>query len=130
MRLDGSDVRQLTPWGQGQSVEMPDWSPDGRSLVYYLSAEGAAVSPSIYLIRSDGAGKHKLYGGNASVGGARPAFSPDGTTILFACVTLKPSFDVDLCTMSTDGSDVVDVTNTSAPGELESRPSWGTAPLL
>ena len=130
MRLDGGEPQQLTPWGQGQSIESPDWSPDGRWITYYIDDQGAAVSPSIYLIRPDGSKKHKIFGGQANSGGARPVFSPDGTKILFACVTFKPQFDVDLCTMSTDGSNVVDITNTRTVGELESRPSWGTAAVL
>ncbi|HZQ64953.1 MAG TPA: hypothetical protein VFA66_06980 [Gaiellaceae bacterium] len=69
MRVDGSGLRQLTPWGQCQSI----------------GSQGANVLPPVHLVRSDGGQSHEVYGGNANAAGARPVFSPDGTKILFAC---------------------------------------------
>jgi Tol biopolymer transport system component len=62
----------------------------------------------------------------------KPQFSPDGTKILFACVTYGSAFGnghtADICTMNANGTGVVDITNT--PGVDENVPSWGTTPLL
>jgi TolB protein len=131
-RSAGAGARQLTPWGK--SAESPSWAPDGSRIAYYDSAESGG-SKSIYLIRPDGTDDHVLVQGRASGQAARPAFSPDGTKIVFSCGAHegKPSFDIDLCVMNVDGSATVDVTNTpSSPDApvFESRPSWGTAPLL
>jgi Tol biopolymer transport system component len=131
-RADGTERRQLTSWGQSVELGNGAWSPGGQWITYYDSAD-IGGSRSIYLIRRDGTSKHVVYQGQRTAEGARPSFSPDGAKIMFACITYKPSPDVDLCIMDADGSNVVDITNTRGGANeptLETRPSWGTAPLL
>jgi Tol biopolymer transport system component len=123
-RLDGTGLHRLTGWRK--AVESPDWSPDGEWLTFYDRADHVG-NPSVFVIRRDGTDMQKVYAATARVGGARPVFSPDGSKIMFACVKFKPAFDVDVCVMNADGSDVVDLTNTLEV--RESRPSWGTAPV-
>jgi Tol biopolymer transport system component len=129
MRADGTGLRRLTAWGQ--AVEFPNWSPDARWIAFNDSSTSGG-SRSIYLIRPDGSGKHVVYQGQASAWATKPFFSPDGTRILFVCIDRhRTTADRDICAMNPDGSDVVDVTNTSqATGMLESFPSWGTSPPL
>jgi Tol biopolymer transport system component len=143
MRRDGSGVRQLTSWGRSIELGNSPWSPDGRWITYWDAADIAAplashtgagqASRSVHLIHPDGTGDRTLYQGVADTGGARPTFSPDGTKVMFQCLTGEPFFDSDLCVVNSDGTGVVDLTNTpSTPVEhhYEKGPSWGSAPLL
>jgi hypothetical protein len=65
-------------------------------------------------------------------GGHKPWFSPDGKSMLFVCENkgLLPDFPQDFnddrCVMDTDGSDIVNLTNTTKIPE--NWPSWGPAP--
>lgn len=135
MNADGTNLRQLTAWDQVVLVGNDIWSPDSRWITY--NNHGFDGKPrSIFKIRADGAVNVLLYEAQGfAAEGAAPSFSPDGTKILFSCVTNnhQRSFDVDLCVMNaSDGSDVTNITDTGdgAVGKnLERHTSWGTAPL-
>ena len=72
MRPDGSRRRRVVAgWD-------PDWSPDGRTLVYQVRGKAALA-----LIRPDGRRRRIL-----TADGAQPAFSPDGKYIVFE----RPAF--------------------------------------
>lgn len=77
----------------------------------------------------DGTDRHVVYQGTKNTGGVKPQFSPDGTHILFSCITYGPAFGAghteDICTMRADGTGVVDVTNTDAA--FENNPAWQPA---
>jgi Tol biopolymer transport system component len=66
IRPDGSGLRQLSEHGLS-----PDWSPDGRTIVFSLGSK-------IAFMRADGSGLRRL-----SITGSEPAFSPDGKQIVF-----------------------------------------------
>ena len=66
IRPDGSGLRRLSKAGRS-----PDWSPDGRTIVFTLG-------PRIALMRADGTRLRRL-----PVTGSEPAFSPDGEQIAF-----------------------------------------------
>ena len=85
MRPDGSHMRRIV-----ESGGAPDWSPNGRWIVYtvpgWLGGLGPAPpSPSLYktsiaLVRRDGSDRRVLTDHD---GGREPAFSPDGKYIVF-----------------------------------------------
>jgi TolB protein len=85
INADGSGLRRLAH-GSGAA---PEWSPDGRKLVFVKRPErsGAACRPvgschdEIYVINADGTGLRRLTR-NAVVDGA-PVWSPDGRRIAF-----------------------------------------------
>jgi Tol biopolymer transport system component len=128
--VDGTGVRQLTSWGL--APEHPTWSPDGQLITFNDASFKPGAHETIWVMRPDGTDRHVVYQGTANTGGVKPQFSPDGTKILFACVTYGSAFGNghtgDICTMNANGTGVVDITNT--PGADENVPSWGTAPLL
>jgi TolB protein len=66
VRPDGSGLRQLSERGRS-----PDWSPDGRRIVFTLGSH-------IAVMRADGSGLRRL-----PVTGREPAFSPEGKQIVF-----------------------------------------------
>lgn len=68
--LDGSNPLQLTSAG---SNEDPDWSPDGRYIVFATTFWRRGI-PSIALIRSDGSGLNQLTNGRG--GDFDPVWGP------------------------------------------------------
>jgi Tol biopolymer transport system component len=130
VRAKGGEVRQLTPYGADTAheyVEHPTWSPDGRWILFDVAPDG-----TIQAIRPDGSDRHTIRPATEGFGGHKPWFSPDGLRILFMCenqgllLDTPPDYNEDLCVMNADGSDVVNITNTS--GINENWPSWGPAP--
>ena len=65
IRPDGTNQREISPRGRS-----PDWSPDGRRIVF-------TVGPRIASMRANGSGFRWL------ATGSEPAFSPDGKRIVF-----------------------------------------------
>lgn len=125
VRAKGGKVKQLTRWGEID--ENPTWSPDSRRIVFAVGPEGSieAISPS-------GSGRHVILPALEGRGGHKPWFSPDGKRMLFVCEnwgTLPeppPDFNDDICVMDADGTDIVNLTNTTE--RFENWPSWGPAP--
>jgi Tol biopolymer transport system component len=101
VRPDGSDVRQLTSL-EGDAAH-PDWSPDGRRLVFEFGSETHA---GVMLINRDGTGLRDLtptgFQGN-------PSFTPDGKKIVF-------DSDEGIAIMRADGSGRRQLTTTPFPG--------------
>jgi TolB protein len=75
-RIDSNRAEQLTD-GPGYDYQ-PDWSPDGRSLVY-ASSRGAAIELMLLDLES-GRTTQLTRGGGVNV---EPRFSPDGHRIVF-----------------------------------------------
>jgi hypothetical protein len=79
MRVDGSDVRPLTTFSEGEQVFNPRWSPDGASIVFdYSTKDGRDVAR----IKVDGTGFEVLVPGPDDARCA--SFTPDGTHLLFS----------------------------------------------
>lgn len=92
---DGKNPRRVTDDPAGEY--MATWSPDGGRLAY-LRVEGTYASTgnaSLWTVRVDGTDRRKLadIGAGALV---NPAWSPDGTRLLFSC-------GQDLCIVDADG---------------------------
>ena len=96
------------------SANSADWSPDGERLAF-AAWDG---DYEIYTIKTDGTGLAKLTDNTISDGW--PAWSPDGTKIVF-------SSEGDLHVMNADGSAGMNVTN--SPGVWDTQPSWQPVPI-
>jgi len=116
---DGTQPYRLTPWIStvtGTAGDGPgDASPDGRWIVVNRP------HGTLGLVHPDGTGLHEIPIDLPSGSLAEwPSFSPDGTRIVFQ---LRYEGQVDLYTVSPDGSNLVQITDT--PNLDETDPDWG-----
>ena len=72
----GSHVVDLSSVGEGGQVA---WSPGGSSLLFASHRDRSDNSRDIYVMRPDGSGVERL----TQAGGETPAWSPDGSHIVF-----------------------------------------------
>jgi TolB protein len=125
VNVDGSGLRQLTPWAAG--VGTPSWSPDGSMVVFRGGIVGQPPDgPSqIFAIGADGRSMRQLtFGSKAS--SFWPSWSPEGDRIIFtrwdfAFVDQGGGFE--LRSMDPDGSGTRPILQSDV-GRNEA--SWGT----
>lgn len=102
IRLDGSGLRQLTPWGNGAGDA--DWSPSGKKLVFEASPNKGCFG-EIYTGEADGQHLTNITDNRCHSGSADPVWSPDGRKILFLQArAFSGGFGIGLATMNPDGS--------------------------
>ena len=114
MNSGGGEVTQLTnsEWGN----EMPSWSADGSKVVFVSRHD---TTSNIAVMNADGSGVTQLDAPGTPVG-LWPTFSPDGTKIALSSYS-QVTNDYDVWVMGVDGSDPVQLTNTTG-GDL--YPVW------
>ena len=111
---DGANARRITI-NRALNV-FPNWSPDGRSIVYtsYRTGVPDILISNIYAgtmeTPTKGAGQNWL-----------PVFSPDGTRLAF---TSNRDGNPEIYVMNRDGSDLRRLTNNP---EIDSTPTWSPA---
>jgi TolB protein len=112
VNIDGSGLRQLTPWGTGGT---PSWSPDGQWILF--DSRGF-----LFVVHPDGSGQRQIHlHAGSRYYAYQPSWSPDGRRIVFG-MYLSSIGQSDLFTAGADGTDLVQVTNTP---EGEEAPDWG-----
>jgi TolB protein len=104
----------------GGTEAHPDWSPDGTTIAFEGHPVGGGPA-RVYLVDADG-GTSAPIGPDLESFDLRPAWSPDGSRIAFARLI---DGNYDIYTMSADGSDVQQVTN--SPG-FDGQPTWQPLP--
>ena len=108
--LGSGQERVLRP--ETRDVEHPDWSTDGRFVVYNVTPGGPiervpADDPTAPVEVLTTAAGHTAF---------KPTYSPDGLSIVFGC-------DGNVCRMSADGGDLVPVLR--VPGVDFNHFDWG-----
>ena len=115
-RLDGSDVRQVVPYGLAQAHELASasWSPDGRSIL------STTKSGRLFTARWDGGSVRQITLDDQQPGdfAYEPAWSPDGRRVVF---TMFRNGQPDIFITDVDGRDTVRVTNTP---DFENGVAW------
>jgi TolB protein len=111
MDFDGENQRRVT-FSHTLSLA-PDWSPDGKKIVYQSYERD---TPGVFLIGRDGADKHRVP--LPTQLNASPSFSPDGKTIAF-CGSVKGNPEI--FTVQSDGTGLKRLTENMA---IDSTPRW------
>jgi TolB protein len=103
VKASGGGLRVLT---EGRR---PDWSPDGRTIVFDTGTGLPPFVPGVGVVNADGTDARLL-----ANSGTQPRFSPDGTQIVF----IRSG---DIWTMNVDGSDQKQLTQAS---RADFAPVW------
>jgi len=138
VRTDGTDLRQITPWGIHATDA--DWSPDGKRLVFGAQPTHIGNIGDVMIADADGGHLKDLTQDHGLTGignikavqyaeSINPAWSPDGSKIIFQSFSFtdKNGFVSGMQTMNPDGSGRAFIGSTPTEGH---QPDWGTAPLV
>lgn len=117
MKADGSDQRRLT--ANASSDNSPKWGPDGRIL--FVSDRGSGAKTSLWVMNADGGDQHRLTPSSFFWNESRPAWSPDGSKVVFQADRDFPLGNTELYTMNTDGTMLHRLT--TYPGK-DDWPAW------
>jgi len=119
--LDGTSLRRLTPWSENDG-DNPDWSPDGKWIVYHSHLEDADGQGQYFLVRPDGTGRKQLTHYPRGTFLSSASFAPDGSSIAFG--KGPQGGNIDVYTMRLDGAHVRRLTRSKL---WDSAPDWGPA---
>ncbi len=118
MRLDGTELRRITPWELDGA--QPDYSPNGRRICF-RTQEPSERHGDIALVRSNRTGLHIITSGPGKW--AKCSFSPNGRKIASAWNLAVSNTDV--YTINVDGTHLRAVTESD---KSELSQSWGVRP--
>ena len=119
INTDGSGLTRLTPFAENDG-DNPDWSPNGRWILFHSQVDDPSHQAQIFLIHPDGTGRKKIthFKRGTFLGGY--SFSPDGTSIVFA--KGREGSRLHVYVMQLNGSHVRRVTRSKL---WDSAPDWG-----
>jgi TolB protein len=116
---DGWSPRRLTPWAENAG-DNPDWSPDGKWILFHTYVDDARHQAQIFLIHPDGKGRKQLTHFPAGTHVASSTFSPDGKWV---AISKGPEGgNIDVYVMRIDGTHLRRITHSPL---WESAPDWG-----
>jgi Tol biopolymer transport system component len=114
IRLEGGDPQPLLVDTYDNNAA--DWSPDGSQITFSSNREG---NLDIFIMNSNGSNIVKVI--DTGMDDYFPEWSPDGKQITFFAADW-PTIKQDIFTVSIDGSNLQNLTNT--PGVVDEDPKW------
>ena len=117
--VDGTGLRRITPWADNGG-DNPDWSPNGKWILYHSHFEDATAQSQYFLVHPDGTGRKQITHFPDSTSVYSASFSPDGRSIVFS--KGPAGGNIDLFTMRQDGSKLIRLTRSPL---WQSAPNWG-----
>jgi len=150
IRPDGKRVRQVTHPPRGVVDQYPDWSPDGRAIVFHrmvpCTPGGArdgvdGTCDLLYTVRPDGRGLKRLVPcafdaqlpvPRSCVGAHTPAWSPDGSRVAFSYSIVKFDYTGSLSlnraiwVVNADGTGRRQLTALTPGSVWDDEPQWST----
>jgi Tol biopolymer transport system component len=137
VKLDGKDLRQLTPTGMDIQFGTGAWSPQGNEILFAASTSDGLYL-ALWVVHSNGSGLHQLAiagcGGPFSDPNGRacldPTWSPNGQKIAFSLFEAATG-ERNIWTVTADGTGLFQVTHGASTVlfEGDEAPSWGTHPI-
>jgi Tol biopolymer transport system component len=127
VKLDGSDLRQLTPSEMGSQLDSTgSWSPQGNEILF-SARPSQGQRNAVFVVHADGSGLQQIpIPGCGTTSGCRePVWSPDGQKIAFTMFVPQTGLS-DLYTVNPDGTGLYQVTHAGLGAGLK---DWGTHPL-
>ena len=148
IRPDGKRVRQVTHPPRGVIDQYPDWSPDGRTIVFHRmmpcvpggGRDGMdRTCDLIYTVRPDGKGLKRLVPcafdaqlpvPRSCVGAHTPAWSPDGSKVAFSYSIVNFDYTESLklnraiWVVNADGTGRRQLTALSPGSVWDNEPQW------
>jgi Tol biopolymer transport system component len=106
VNVNGTGLTDLTNNPDSISAVQPDWSPNGRLIVFDRTNQNLGLGTGLYTISPAGTGLKKL-----TAGGQQPRWSPNGKRL--AAVFTDSSDDFQIFTLNANGSGKVQLTHGS-----------------
>lgn len=101
VRNDGTELTKLTDHPASDSL--PDWFPDGKSLIFRTTRNGDASLSEIYRMNADGSEQNPLKIEKGYLGWS--VVSPDGSKLIYSCDRRQlRGGTLNLCVADADGS--------------------------
>jgi len=120
MRVDGTHLRRVTASSM-RAGDHPDWSPDGRWILFRSNDDGGFLNSQLYVIHPNGRGLRQITHVSADTMLLSSSFSPNGRRIVFS--QTGTGGQPDIFTVRVDGSHVRQITTTP---RWDSAPDWGS----
>jgi Tol biopolymer transport system component len=122
INADGKGLHKVTRGLARVGESDPDWSPDGRRIVFIRTfdcADPVLLCTAAWLVNADGSEERRLTPQTPGRGAISPRWSPDGHRIAYV-EYIDHSSSYDIWVMNTDGSDKRRLTRL---GDAE-EPAW------
>jgi TolB protein len=119
VKVNGRHLRRITPWAM-DAGDHPDWSPDGRWILFRSNESGGFLDSQLFVIHPDGTGLRQVTHVSADTLLLSASFSPDGRRIVYA-QTGKGGVP-DIFTIKANGGGRRQLTRTP---KWDSAPDWG-----
>ena len=120
MNANGTGIRRVTPWHL-DAGDHPDWSPDGKWILFRSPVPEGFARDDLYRVRPDGTGLQQVTNYAREVEVLSASFAPDGKWIVLSRTGRGGA--PDLFAMKPNGNGLRQVTRTIP---RDSSPDWGS----